>query len=99
MARMQKAISVIQFKLEGQAILRNPHFAMEHRNVLANIDYAKGAYRFEGVEYSLLDTRFPTIDPADPLTLTADERLVGKVDSRLPEQFDTGRGICGVVGS
>ncbi len=74
MARMQKAISVIQFKLEGQAILRNPHFGMQHRNVLANIDYGKGVYRFEGVEYPLLDTRFPTIDPADPLALTPDEQ-------------------------
>ncbi|MBQ2863455.1 MAG: fructose-bisphosphatase class III, partial [Clostridia bacterium] len=75
-ARMHKAISIIQFKLEGQTIRRNPEFRMEHRLLLDKIDYGRGTVSIEGVEYKLRDTDFPTIDPADPYKLTEAEREV-----------------------
>ena len=38
LARMQKAAAILQFKLEGQTSRRNPHFAMETRCLLHQID-------------------------------------------------------------
>jgi len=74
--RMQKAIAIIQFKLEGQVIMRNPDFFMDDRLLLDKIDYKKGTICIEGKEYSLRDTNFPTIDPADPYKLSPGEQLV-----------------------
>lgn len=39
--RMHKAISVIQFKVEGKLILQHPEFQMEERALLHRIDYKK----------------------------------------------------------
>ena len=76
MAQMQKAITIMQFKLESQLIKRRPHYQMESRLLLQKVDYARGVITLDGVEYPLLDTLFPTIDPANPDVLTAEERLV-----------------------
>ncbi|WP_346356038.1 fructose-1,6-bisphosphatase [Azotosporobacter soli] len=76
MAKMHKAISVIQFKLEGQLIRRRPHYQMEHRLLLDKIDYEKGTILLDGVEHPLLDTYFPTVDPKDPYALTEDETIL-----------------------
>lgn len=75
-ARMNKAISIIQFKLEGQAILRNPDFRMEDRLLLDKIDWDTGCIRIENTRYRLKDHDFPTVDPADPYALTPDEQEV-----------------------
>ena len=40
--KMHKAISIIQFKIEGQIIKKNPGFKLEHRNLLHLIDYENG---------------------------------------------------------
>ena len=72
-ARMQKAAAVMQFKLEGQVIARNPQWGMEHRRLLHQIDYAKGTILLDGKEYPLGDARFPTINPADPYALSKEE--------------------------
>ena len=74
-ARMQKAAAIMQFKLEGQMIARHPEWNMDHRRLLHRIDHAAGTIEIEGVKYALRDKRLPTIDPADPYTLTAEERL------------------------
>ena len=71
--KMHKAISIIQFKVEGQIIKAHPEMGLEDRNLLHRIDYEKGTIFLDGKEYTLLDTNFPTIDPADPYTLTAEE--------------------------
>ena len=72
-ARMHKAISVIQFKLEGQTILRNPDYGMEHRLLLDKIDWENGTVSIEGKNYPLKDTDFPTIDHQNPYELTEGE--------------------------
>ena len=72
-ARMQKAAAIVQFKLEGQAIARNPQWGLDHRRLLHRIDHAKGTITIDGVEYALRDRLFPTIDPADPYKLTPEE--------------------------
>ena len=71
--RMHKAMSVIQFKVEGQTIKNNPGFHMESRNLLHRIDYEKGTIDIDGKIYTLLDQNFPTIDPKRPYALTKDE--------------------------
>ena len=70
---MHKAIAIILFKLEGQAILRNPHFKMEERLLLDKIDYDKGTIIIKGKEYKLRDCSFPTVDKNDPYALTEEE--------------------------
>ena len=65
-ARMYKAITMILFKLEGQKILRNPAFRMADRLLLDKVDYEHKTVTVDGKVYPMLDTDFPTVDPADP---------------------------------
>jgi fructose-1,6-bisphosphatase-3 len=76
MAQMHKAISIIQFKLEGQIIHRRPEYGMEDRLLLDHIHAEAGTLEIGGKEYKLLDTNFPTIDPKDPYRLSPEEQLV-----------------------
>ena len=69
MGRMQKAISIIQLKLEAQVIRRRPEFEMDDRLLLDKIDFAHGVIRLDGQEYALNDTNFPTIDRGRSLCL------------------------------
>ncbi len=73
-AQMHKAISIIQFKLEAQMILRRPEWHMEDRLVLQYIDKARGLYVKDGHEYAMTDTFLPTLDPAHPFDLTPEEQ-------------------------
>ena len=72
-ARMHKAISMILFKLEGQKLRRNPSFHMDDRLLLDKIDYDAKTITIDGTVYPMLDTDFPTVDPADPYALTPEE--------------------------
>ena len=101
LALMQKAMAVIQFKIESQIIKRRPDFQMDDRLLLDKVDYARGVVNLNGVEYPMLDTFFPTIDPQNPDVLTAEEQLVidrlvdGFVNSKKLQQhvrflFSTG---------
>ncbi len=72
-ARMHKAISVIQWKLEAQLIDRYPQWGMEERKILENIDQEAGTVTINGKTYQLKDSNFPTIDPKDPYRLTEEE--------------------------
>ena len=74
--KMHKAISIIQFKLEGQLIEKHPEFHMEDRRLLHQMDLEKGTVVIEGVTYPLKDKCFPTIDPKNPYQLTAEENDV-----------------------
>ncbi len=71
---MHKAISILQFKLEGQVILRRPEFHMENRLLLDKINYDKGTITIDGQEYPLKECNFPTINPADPYALSEEEQ-------------------------
>lgn len=73
-SQMHKAISIIQFKLEGAVIDRNKEFQMADRKLLHLIDKEKGTITINGKEHKLLDTNFPTIDPANPYILTEEEQ-------------------------
>lgn len=76
MARMHKAISIIQFKLEGQIIKRHPEYHMEDRLLLDKINPETGTINIGDKEYPLLDTYLPSIDWNDPYKLCPGEQLV-----------------------
>ena len=77
LAKAHKAIAIILVKLEGQLIRRHPEFGMEDRLVLDKIDYENNTVTLGGEVYPLNDGHFPTIDPADPYTLTdAEQSLI-----------------------
>lgn len=76
--KMHKAITIIQFKLDGQLADEYPDFKMESRRLLHKMDLEKRTVEIEGKEYPLLDSNFPTIDPDNPYELTDGEKNVMK---------------------
>lgn len=83
-ARMHKAISIIQFKLEGKLIARRPEYAMIDRQLLDQINLAEHTVTIGEVSHPLLDSNFSTLDVESPYRLTDDER---KVVDDLKQQF------------
>ncbi|MEM8873216.1 MAG: fructose-bisphosphatase class III [Planctomycetota bacterium] len=73
--RMQKAIAIMQFKLEGQMIARHPEWGMDDRRLLDKIDKDAGTITLDGKTYPLRDTHLPTLDHDDPYALTAEEQF------------------------
>lgn len=82
--KIQKAMAIIEFKVEGKLIDENPCFHLEDRKLLGLINYESGTVVVEGVEYALTDRVFPTVDPADPYVLTPEEH---EVMCRLEQAF------------
>jgi fructose-1,6-bisphosphatase-3 len=74
LARMQKAITVMQLKLEGQLIARHPDWGLSHRDLLAGMDLAAGTVTIGSKVYPLTDRHLPTVDAKDPNRLSAEER-------------------------
>ena len=72
MAKMHKAISIIQFKLEGQTVLRHPEWHMDHRAILDKLTIVNGQWTLDG--QVLLDQNLQTIDPQHPYELSTYER-------------------------
>jgi fructose-1,6-bisphosphatase-3 len=75
-ARMHKAISIIQFKMEAQMAAKHPEWNMDNRAVLSFVNYDKGTVTLEGKEYQLTSNRFPTVNPLSPNELTQEERIL-----------------------
>ncbi|MDR0839931.1 MAG: fructose-1,6-bisphosphatase [Christensenellaceae bacterium] len=75
-ARMHKAISVIQFKLEGQLVKRRPEYGMRDRDMLSRIDWAAHTIEIDGATYPLRDADFPTVDHKDPNKLSHEEKAL-----------------------
>ena len=73
MAKMHKAISIIQFKLEGQTILRHPEWGMNDRLLLDKIDLEHSTIRIGGQDYALTDRHLPTLSKEEPYRLSAEE--------------------------
>lgn len=74
MARMQKAAAIMQFKLEGQTLARNPGWEMDHRRLMRKLDPGRGTVEIDGKVQTLRDKSFPTFDPAHPEELSPEER-------------------------
>jgi fructose-1,6-bisphosphatase III len=79
-SKIHKAISIIQFKLEGEIIKRRFLNEMQDRLVLEKINFTKGTINLNGKEYPLRDNHFPTIDQSNPYALSIEEaEIVGKL--------------------
>ncbi len=79
-ARMNKAISVIQYKLEGELVRRRPEFGMADRDMLGRVDWRTGMIDSHGRLRTLLDSDFPTVNPEAPNELTNREyALIGQL--------------------
>lgn len=76
MSPVEKAISVILFKLEGQTIRRHPNWHMDDRLLLERVDAERGVAVVDGREYELRTRDFPTLEADDPYALTSEEQRV-----------------------
>lgn len=76
MSPVEKAISVILFKLEGQTIRRHPNWHMDDRLLLEHVDAERGVAVVDGREYELRTRDFPTLEADDPYALTPEEQRV-----------------------
>lgn len=76
-AKMHKAITVIQYKLEAKMSIQHPEWQKDNHLLLSRLDLAKGVMKVNGEEYPLCDTYFPTLIKDNPNELTpAEEELV-----------------------
>uniref|UniRef100_UPI0026096362 fructose-bisphosphatase class III n=1 Tax=uncultured Olegusella sp. TaxID=1979846 RepID=UPI0026096362 len=75
---LYKAISVILFKLEGQAIARHPNWkTTAKRRLLDKIDVTHAVVTIDGHKYPLRTRDFPTVDFAgDPYALSKEEQNI-----------------------
>lgn len=73
---MQRTISIILFKLEGQLIKRNPDFQMDSRLLLDKIDYTSKHIKINNMSYPIKSPSFPTINPQNPYELSLEETEV-----------------------
>ncbi len=81
-AKMHKAITVIQLKLEGQLIENHPEWEMDKRDIFRMVDFDRGTVIIDGREYELLDRNFPTVCHEDPLALTnAENELMSVLEN------------------
>lgn len=79
-ARMHKAITIIQFKLEAALIDRHPEWMMESRKLLHKINFNDGTVEIDGIAYPMKDMNFPTVDPSNPYALSTEEKdLISKL--------------------
>ncbi len=79
-AKIHKAITIIQLKLEGQTILAHPEYEMESRLLLDKIDLRRRTVTVDGVQYPMTDCYFPTITPETPYSLTfAEQELMERL--------------------
>lgn len=83
-AKMHKAIAIIQFKLEGQIIQKSPEYNMENRLLLDKIDYENGILNLENKEYTLIENNFPTVDIQNHYELNEEECVLMK---KLTQSF------------
>lgn len=88
---MEKALAIIQFKLEEQTIKDFPEYEMEFRLWLDRLAEMLSS----GKTDSLNDTFFPTIDLENPNRLTPEEEAV---INDLAEQFQTNRKLKRLLG-
>lgn len=83
-AKIHKAITIIQLKIEGQMIKKHPEYHLENRLLLDKTDIEKGAVKIDGKWYEMNDKNFPTIHKDNPYELTPEEN---EVIERLAESF------------
>lgn len=87
-ARMQKAAAILQFKLEGRLIDRNPAWGLSSWRLLHRVDQVAGTIELEGATHSLRDRHFPTLRVDAPYELHPAEKTCIE---RMREHFLSSR--------
>lgn len=88
---MEKALAIIQFKLEERTIMENPAYDMSSRLWLDRL----AAMLKEGKTEGLNDTHFPTLDLDNPQALSEEEHAI--IDD-LTKQFASNRKMKRLLG-
>ena len=83
-SKIHKAITIIQFKIEGQMIKRHPEYDLDNRLLLDKMNLKRGYVEIEGKKYEINDTNFPTLIKDDIYRLTDEEQ---EVLERLCDSF------------
>lgn len=73
-AKMNKVISIIMFKLEGQVIQRHPEYEINSRLLLDGLNLKDGTITIKGKKFNLADTNLPTMDMNNIRKLNDDEK-------------------------
>ena len=73
-AKMHKAITVIQLKLEGRLMGKHPEWEMQQRSLFGKINFSDYTVEINGKIYKLKDNFFPTVDKDNPLELSDGEK-------------------------
>ena len=96
LARMQKAIAILQFKLEGAAVPRaSPSGSSSTARCSTAIDPKTGTVELDGKMHPLLDTQFPTVDWARSVRAVArGAALPRRADQQLPRRARRCGGRC-----
>lgn len=85
LARMHKAVTVIQLKLEAQTIHRHPEYEMDDRLVLDFVDLDAGTLTLGGADYPMLETNWPTLkDDRDALT-SAEQEVIDDLTAQFTQ--------------
>lgn len=74
--QVHQALSIMQFKLEGQIATRRPELKMSMYDVLSKIDYENNTIDIDGQTYKIENPCFQTVNPKQPLQLTKAEQAV-----------------------
>lgn len=75
-AKIHKAITFLQLKVEAELIKRRPEYNMGNIIYLDKINYEKNILILDGKEYKLKNSKFTTIDKKNPLHITEEERCI-----------------------
>ena len=78
-AKMHKAISVMQFKVEAEIFHRRPEWNMEDRCLLEGVDLQRGVCTIGGQEYNMRSCHFPTVSPGSYGLNEAERELMQKL--------------------
>ncbi|CAI3490960.1 fructose-bisphosphatase class III [Enterococcus cecorum] len=74
--QVHQALSILQFKLEGQIATRRPELKMSMYDVLSKINYENNTIDINGQSYQIENPCFQTVNPTQPLQLTKAEQEV-----------------------
>ncbi|CAI3273694.1 fructose-1,6-bisphosphatase [Enterococcus cecorum] len=74
--QVHQALSILQFKLEGQIATRRPELKMDMYDVLSKINYENNTIDINGQTCKIENPCFQTVNPKQPLQLTKAEQEV-----------------------
>lgn len=94
-AKMHKAITIIQLKLEGKLIDAHPEWNMSERNLFKRVDFDNFTIEENGKIHTLKDRNFPTVDKNNPLELSDGEKeLMNVLTNSFKHSEKLNRHIC-----